>query len=187
MRAKEGLSNALWDAGVLVRDPLVEQVRHRIHEVGCRLASLDRKRLGNPILNDMVDLQRRTHRTYTPQFKAELVAMCQKPGISIAAVAQQHGMNANLLHRWRKEWAQGLHRPEVGVTTAVQTPQTPAFIPIELNAAASTTASEQPPVASSLPAADIRIECQRPGVSVTVHWPLSGAYECAQMLGALLR
>ena len=23
---------------------------------------------------------RRTHRTYTPQFKAELMAMCQKPG-----------------------------------------------------------------------------------------------------------
>ncbi|MCM3566382.1 transposase, partial [Hydrogenophaga intermedia] len=35
--------------------------------------------------------QRRTHRTYTPQFKAELVAMCQKPGASIAAVALQHG------------------------------------------------------------------------------------------------
>ncbi|WP_439115668.1 transposase [Hydrogenophaga sp.] len=52
--------------------------------------------------------QRRTHRTYTPQFKAALVAMCHKPGVSIAAVAQQHGMNANLLHRWRKEWAQGV-------------------------------------------------------------------------------
>ena len=69
--------------------------------------------------------QRRTHRTYTPQFKAELVAMCQKPGASIAAVALQHGMNANLLHRWRKEWAQGLHRIEGGATTAVATPQTP--------------------------------------------------------------
>ena len=85
--------------------------------------------------------QRRTHRTYTPQFKAELVAMCQKPGASIAAVALQHGMNANLLHRWRKEWAQGLHRIEGGITTTVATPQTPAFIPIELSSAASTAAS----------------------------------------------
>jgi transposase len=99
--------------------------------------------------------QRRTHRTYTPQFKAELMAMCQKPGASIAAVVLQHGMNANLLHRWRKEWAQGLRRLEGGVTTAVATPQTPAFIPIELSAAASTTASEQPSVASSTLAADI--------------------------------
>lgn len=131
--------------------------------------------------------QRRTHRTYTPQFKVELVAMCQKPGASIAAVALQHGMNANLLHRWRKEWAQGLHRLEGGVTTAVATPQTPAFIPIELSRAASTAASEQPSVASSTPAADIRIECQRPGVSVTVHWPLSAAAQCTQMLRELLR
>lgn len=52
---------------------------------------------------------RRTHHTYTPQFKAELVAMCQKPGASIAALALQHGLNANLLHRWLKEWSQGLH------------------------------------------------------------------------------
>ena len=130
--------------------------------------------------------QRRTHRTYTPQFKAELVAMCQKPGASIAAVALQHGMNANLLHRWRKEWAQGLHRIEGGATTAVATPQTPAFVPIELTAA-SVTASEQSSIAASTPATDIRIECQRPGMSVTVHWPLSGAAQCAQMLSALLR
>ena len=46
--------------------------------------------------------QRRTHRTYTPQFKAELVATCRQPGASVAAVALQHGMNANVLHRWLK-------------------------------------------------------------------------------------
>jgi len=130
--------------------------------------------------------QRRTHRTYTPQFKADQ-AMCQKPGASIAAVALQHGMNANLLHRWRKEWAQGLHRLEAGVTTAVATPQSPAFIPIELSTSASTTASDQAAVASSTRAADIRIECQRTGMSVTVHWPLSAAAQCAQMLRELLQ
>lgn len=131
--------------------------------------------------------QRRTHRTYTPQFKAALVALCQKPGASIAAVALQHGMNANLLHRWRKEWAQGLHRLEGGVATAVTTPQTPAFVPIELSTAASITTSEQSSVAASTQAGDIRIECQRAGMSVTVHWPLTGAADCAQMLRELLR
>ena len=66
--------------------------------------------------------QRRTHWNYTPQFKAELVAMCQKPGAPIAAVALQHGMNANLLHRWRKEWAQGLHRLEGSISIAAVMP-----------------------------------------------------------------
>ena len=102
--------------------------------------------------------QRRTHRTYTPQFKAELVAMCQKPGASIAAVALLHGMNANLLHRWRKEWAQGLHRLEGGITTAVATPQTPAFVPIELSTAASITASEQPCVSCRVGSSENRLE-----------------------------
>ncbi|MBK6386582.1 MAG: transposase [Rhodoferax sp.] len=46
---------------------------------------------------------RRTHRTYAPEFKAELVAACQAPGASIAALARQHGMNANVPHRWLKE------------------------------------------------------------------------------------
>lgn len=128
---------------------------------------------------------RRTHRTYTPQFKAELVAMCHKPGASIAALALQHGMNANLLHRWRKEWTQGLHRLECGLTPAVATPQTPAFIQIGVNTPAP--ASEPPRLASSTPETDIRIECQRTGICVTVHWPLAGAVECAQMLRELLR
>lgn len=130
---------------------------------------------------------RRAHRTYPPQFKAELVAACRQPGASIAALALQHGMNANVLHRWLKEWQQGLHRLESGVTTAAVAPQAPAFIPIELNTAASTTASEQPSVASSTRAVDIRIECQRPGMSVIVHWPLSDAAGCPQMLPELLR
>ena len=131
--------------------------------------------------------QRRTHRTYTSQFKAELVALCHKPGASIAALALQHGMNANLLHRWRKEWTQGLHRLEGGITTAVATPQTPAFIPIGVNTQASMPISEHPCIASSTPETDIRIECQRPGLSVTVHWPLSAAADCALMLRELLR
>jgi transposase-like protein len=37
---------------------------------------------------------RRTHRTYTREFKAELVAACQVPGASIAAVAGAHGSNS---------------------------------------------------------------------------------------------
>lgn len=131
--------------------------------------------------------QRRTHRTYTPQFKAELAAMCQQPGVSIAAVAQQHGINANLLHRWRKECAQGLHRLDPDINSATATPQTPAFIPIEFNAAAPMSTIEDESVAASTRPADIRIECQRDGMSLTVHWPLSGASECARMLCELLR
>ena|SRR3990167_5927030 len=117
---------------------------------------------------------RRTHRSYTPQFKAELVAACQQPGASIAALALQHGMNANVLHRWLKEHRRhGCHPLQV-----------PDFIPIEL--ARPQPCSAATPEPSAAPA-DIRIECQRAGMTVSVHWPISAAAQCAQMLREWLR
>lgn len=42
-------------------------------------------------------------RRYDPHFKAELVAYCQQRGISVASVARDHGINANLVRRWIQE------------------------------------------------------------------------------------
>ncbi|MFZ3084323.1 transposase [Rhodoferax ferrireducens] len=57
---------------------------------------------------------RRTHRTYTSEFKAQLVAACQQAGVSIAALAGSHAINANVLHRWLKEHARsGRHQRDV--------------------------------------------------------------------------
>jgi len=130
---------------------------------------------------------RRTHRTYSPQFKAEMVAACGKPGASVAALAMQHGINANVLHRWLKEAQQGMHR--LGSMTAQADPswgRSADFIPIPLN-----TALPIPDICSSgaesAPAPDIRIECQRAGLSVTICWPVSAAAQCAQVLRELLR
>ena len=129
---------------------------------------------------------RRTHRTYSPQFKADLVAACQRPGTSIAALALQHGMNANVLHRWLKEYGQGRHRLDsVDAVTAPDQPVKPAFIPIAL-ALPEPGGLSQPNV-SKAAAGNIRIECLRNGLSITVDWPLSGANECAQMLREVLR
>ena len=50
----------------------------------------------------------RTRRSYSPQFKVHLVDVCEHPGASVAALAREHGINANILHRWRKEHRQRL-------------------------------------------------------------------------------
>ena len=120
---------------------------------------------------------RRTHRTYTPEFKAELVKACQQPGASIAALAGQQGMNANVLHRWLKDHRQGspLLSDEVPA---------PAFIPIDLTASLPVLASKDEP---STPPSSIRIELQHHAMTVTLHWPMDAGAECAQMLRALLR
>ena len=124
----------------------------------------------------------RAHRTYTPQFKAELLAACSQPGASIAALALQHGMNANVLHRWRKENRQGMH--VLGCAPAAVKPLPPAFIPVDLAASAAVLSSDRE---SSPRPADIHIECQHHAMTVTVHWPVDAAGACAQMLRALLR
>jgi transposase-like protein len=129
---------------------------------------------------------RRTHRTYSPQFKADLVAACQRPGTSIAALALQHGMNANVLHRWLKEYDHGRHRlGNADAATATKQPVKQAFIPIALAAPEPVGLSQ--PSASATVAGNIRITCCRNGLSITVDWPLSGANECIQMLCEVLR
>ena len=71
----------------------------------------------------------RTPRTYTRQFKAQLVAACHQPGVSIAALALHHGVNTNVLHRWLKEHARsGCHQITVvdalgAVATSEPNPQ----------------------------------------------------------------
>jgi transposase-like protein len=54
-------------------------------------------------------------RKYSPEFKAELVAICQQPGVSVSAAALANGLNANQLWRWINEHKTGTgwtaHRP----------------------------------------------------------------------------
>lgn len=132
------------------------------------------------------DAARRTHRTYSAQFKADLVAACQRPGASIAALALQHGMNANVLHRWLKEYEHGRHRlGNADALTSADPSVKPAFIPIAHGPAE--LAGLSPPSVNRAAAGNIRIECKRKGLSITLNWPLSGANECAQMLREVLR
>jgi len=121
---------------------------------------------------------RRSHRTYTKQFKAELVVASQQPGASIAAIALQHGMNANVLHRWLKEHAlDGRHRligPDP-MGAAVTTSPVPAFIPLKL------------PTTRHEPAAcDIKVELRKGAVSMTLTWPARAAGDLAHWTRAVL-
>ena len=121
----------------------------------------------------------RTHRTYTAQFKAELVAACGQPGVSIAALAGQHAMNANVLHRWLKEHQRSGRHPLAAHSPAAALEMTSplaAFIPLQLPAAAP-----QPEVR------EIKVELRRGALSMVVTWPVSAAAELASWTAALLK
>ncbi len=113
--------------------------------------------------SDARTTQARKRRLYSPQIKLQVVGACAQPGASIAGVALQHGINANIVHRWLREHSRG---------TLVNRPQT--FVPVTLNAA-----TQPAPVQ---PTADIRIEVKRANTTIVVHWPLGGGAACAQWL-----
>lgn len=43
-----------------------------------------------------------TRRTHSATFKRKLLQLSQQPGASVAAIALEHGINANLLFKWRR-------------------------------------------------------------------------------------
>jgi transposase len=44
----------------------------------------------------------RRRREHSAEFKQELVGRSLQPGVSVAAIAMEHGINANLLFGWRR-------------------------------------------------------------------------------------
>ncbi|WP_418655449.1 transposase [Acinetobacter ursingii] len=60
----------------------------------------------NFVSQELVDIEagfvKRKRRTYSDDFKCELVQKCRHPHTSIASVALEHGINTNLLNRWVK-------------------------------------------------------------------------------------
>lgn len=61
---------------------------------------------------------------YDLRVKQELVRRCLQPGVSVAAMAMQHGVNANLLRKWITQWqsrntvAEQQSLPEVSLQNA---------------------------------------------------------------------
>lgn len=120
---------------------------------------------------------RRTKRTYSAQTKAELLAACNAPGASIAAVASANGMNANVLHRWLKESSQSRQSMLSGATAVdVAGTSVPSFIALPL----LTKSAESP-------AREIKVEVRKGGLVMTVTWPMSAASEFACWSASVLK
>lgn len=122
-------------------------------------------------------LERRRRRRHSAEFKAEAVAACRHPGVSIAAVAMSRSVNANLLRRWVAEAERAIEAPRTSAQPkALPRPPTEAqrFVPVAL---------ERPAVRE----ARIRIEVRRGATTVIVEWPSSAARECAEWLSGLVK
>jgi transposase-like protein len=111
---------------------------------------------------------RRRRRRHSAEFKAAVIQECMRPGVSMAAVALAHSLNANMLRKWVIDAESALPpKPKAAPAQDVPTPG-PTFVPLALPA---------PTIEG-----DIRIELQRGGTTVTLVWPASAARECAAWL-----
>ena len=50
----------------------------------------------------MQDAKPATRRRHDADLKARVLEACAAPGASVARVAMAHGLNANLVHKWRR-------------------------------------------------------------------------------------
>jgi transposase len=125
-------------------------------------------------------------RVHGAEFKAQVLAECQKPGASVAAVALAHGLNVNLVRKWLV--GRGIKRTGLPAARSVTRSQPVAdaaavplqFIPVGL-APAVPVADESAPASAS----DIHIELTRGGTQLCVRWPSTQAASCAAWLHEL--
>lgn len=54
------------------------------------------------ILNTMASGKKRIRREQSPELKVQILAEFSLPGAPVAKTAMVHGINANLVHSWRK-------------------------------------------------------------------------------------
>ena len=138
-------------------------------------------------------------RRHSAELKTKVLAACNEPGASIAAVALSHGLNANLVRKWLV--GRGLKRTGIPAPVALKAPaaatKLPAaapllaadarFLPIELAVRAPATHAESVRQSDTIPAASepIHIELRRGALHLSVRWPASAAGDCTAWLREL--
>ena len=116
---------------------------------------------------DTMEHAKRGRRRHDDELKAKVLSECDAPGASVAQVALAHGLNANLVHKWRRQGA--------GDKSSVPTPEMTTFVPVTMTPAATAVVD------------DIRIELRRGALIVNVSWPLAASAQCAGWLRELLK
>ena len=110
----------------------------------------------NNTLPEITPVKRR--RKHSAAFKARVLAACAQPDASVAAVAQQYQLNANLIHKWRKAIKAG----------AQPLAESTEFLPIPI-----ATAGAQPTTVT------LTIG------ELTIQWPISHINQAVDWLKAL--
>lgn len=108
----------------------------------------------------------RNRRRYGAELKAQILAECNAPGASVAKVAMAHGINANIVHGWRKQ------SRETGAVAVTE-----QFVPVAVAPVVPQPAVER----------TIDVELRRGGITVKLSWPMGAALDLSSWMRELLR
>ncbi|WP_237726177.1 transposase [Variovorax sp. CF313] len=121
-------------------------------------------------MDTIKDSKRLTRRRHDAALKAQVLAECAKPDASVAGIALAHGLNANLVHKWRR-------------MAAAPSAQKPVVNPMPAHSFVALPVTPSP----STPAQELVIELRRGTLMVKATWPVAAAAECAAWMRELLR
>ena len=135
---------------------------------------------------DTAPTLKKPRRTFPAEFKHQLIQQCQQPDTSVAKVAMQHQINANLLHKWIRQ-----SRSMVPSLTISSIPQTD-FLPVILHPTPVKQEAPPPPVPEKKATAHIRIPLHDEQGSVRdqmieIEWPVESATELLLLLQGLIK
>lgn len=119
----------------------------------------------------MANTQEVRRRRYSDELKQQVRSECERPGASVAKVAMSHGINANIVHTWRKRARQALEMPETADTPA------PTFVPMML----------PPPVQSAAATMHVHLQINRGPIAISVTWPMEAAAQLGIWTRELLK
>ena len=143
-----------------------------------------------------------SRRPHSAELKLRVLSECAVPGASIARIAQAHGLNANLVHKWRrkagvvlvKEAARGARKGDVKSEPPTAIEDIKQVDKVEIAAGGfialplpQPLPAEVPKLATAMVAPEIRIELRRGATAVAIHWPVDAGADCAAWLSAWLR
>lgn len=122
----------------------------------------------------------RPRRTFTTEFKQHLIELCQQPDTSVAKVAMQHQINANLLHKWMSQ------SKSKSPTLEQVSHQQSDFLPIVMNPA-SRKEEPEPSLAINHSVANIRIPLLHSDQMIEIDWPVQSAMELLPLIQSLIK
>ena len=130
-------------------------------------------------------------RRHSDELKAKVLAACDEPGVSISGVALAHGLNTNLVRKWRS--GRGVKRAGIAIPLAAASTApaalgtTAEFVAIEMPASPKAAARVAAKAVASSSIGDplIQIELRRGPLHLSVRWPSAAAEDCRAWLSEL--